>query len=60
MSTKGKGGKVNQDPGEFVPLQNGSPGWQPVKPDLFIFRAALGLVSFPAVEVIAIDPRKIN
>ena len=60
MSTKGKGGQMDQDPGDSVPFRNESPSWQPVKPELFIFRATLGLVSFPAICDIAIPGRLIK
>ena len=54
MYTEGEGGQVDQDPGHFVPFQNKSPGRQPVIPELFIFHAALGSVSFRAICDIAI------
>ena len=60
MCTKGKGLQVDQDPRDFVPFRNESPGREPVKPELFIFRAALGLVSFPAIRDIAIPWRLIK
>ena len=60
MFTKDKGGQVDQNPGDFVPFWNESPGRQPVKPDLFIFRAALVVVYFPAVHNIAKPRRLIN
>ena len=57
---KGKGGQVDQDPGDFVFFWNESPGWQPVKTDLFIFLPALGLVYSSAVCDIAIPGRLIK
>ena len=60
MLMKGEGGQVDQDPGDFVPFRNKSPGQQPVKSDLLIVHAALGLLSLPAVCNITIPKRLIK
>ena len=60
MSTKGEVGQVDQDPVDFLPFRNEAPGWEPVKPELFIFCAALGLMSFPAIRDVAIPGKLIK